>query len=82
MKRERRNNRIKGAIFVLVFIGLEMYAAYWKDSIRNPENSAFVVECAFNLGIEPQQVTQRQFNARYECGFSFCPKSQIINTKK
>ena len=38
----------------------------WVDSIKNPENLEFVEECAFNLGIHTSQVTQQQFNKRYE----------------
>ena len=37
----------------------------YKNSIHNPENSAFVVETASNLDIEPGEVTQKQFNERY-----------------
>lgn len=38
----------------------------WVDSIKNPENLEFVEEVAFNLGITTSQVTQAQFNKRYE----------------
>ena len=37
----------------------------WPNSIKNPENDPYILECAFNLGIEPHEVTQRQFNQRY-----------------
>jgi len=37
----------------------------WKDSIKNPSNDPYIVECAFNLGIEKHEVTQSQFNHRY-----------------
>ena len=37
----------------------------WEDSIKNPANSPYLVECAFNLGIETHEVTQSQFNNRY-----------------
>lgn len=37
----------------------------WKDSIKNPENDAYVVEVAFNEGVDKSQVTQEQFNKRY-----------------
>lgn len=37
----------------------------WECSIQNPENSEFVVETAFSLGIEPYEVTQEQFSERY-----------------
>jgi hypothetical protein len=38
----------------------------WVDSIKNPENQEFVEEVAFNLCIPVDQVTQEQFNSRYE----------------
>ena len=41
----------------------------WSDdyanSIENPENRQFVLECAFNLEIPSDEVTQRQFYQRY-----------------
>ena len=37
----------------------------WEDDIRNPANAPFVEEVAFNLEIEPEKVTQKQFNERY-----------------
>jgi hypothetical protein len=36
-----------------------------KNSIKNPNNKEFVNEVAFNLGIDPSKVTQKQFNNRY-----------------
>jgi hypothetical protein len=38
----------------------------WADNIHNPENEEFVEEVAFNLCIPTDQVTQEQFNSRYE----------------
>ena len=38
----------------------------WADNIHNPDNQEFVEEVAFNLGIYTSQVTQEQFNSRYE----------------
>lgn len=38
----------------------------WVDNIHNPDNEEFVEEVAFNLGIYADQVTQQQFNKRYE----------------
>ena len=38
----------------------------WTNNIHNPENEEFVEEVAFNLGIHADQVTQSQFNKRYE----------------
>lgn len=37
----------------------------WCDNINNPENHEFVVEVAFNEGVEMWEVTQEQFNERY-----------------
>ena len=37
----------------------------FKDSIHNPDNAPYIIECAFNLDIQPGQVTQKQFNQRY-----------------
>lgn len=37
----------------------------WCDNINNPENHEFVVEVAFNEGVEIWEVTQEQFNERY-----------------
>ena len=38
----------------------------WADNIHNPDNQEFVEEVAFNLCIPTDQVTQEQFNSRYE----------------
>lgn len=37
----------------------------WADCILNPENKEYVEEVAFNLNIKPEEVTQEQFNTRY-----------------
>lgn len=37
----------------------------WADCILNPENKEYVTEVAFNLNIKPEEVTQEQFNKRY-----------------
>tara|TARA_R110000868_G_scaffold400073_2_gene674215 strand:- start:820 stop:1086 length:267 start_codon:yes stop_codon:yes gene_type:complete len=37
----------------------------YEDDIHNPDNDEYVREVAFNLGVKPSQVTQKQFNARY-----------------
>lgn len=36
-----------------------------KNSIKNPNNKEFVNKVAFNLGVDPSKVTQKQFNSRY-----------------
>lgn len=38
----------------------------WDMSILNPENEEYVIEAAFDLGVLPDEVTQAQFNERYE----------------
>jgi hypothetical protein len=40
----------------------------WADNVNNPENREFVVEVAFNENVEIWQVTQAQFNERYDIG--------------
>lgn len=40
-------------------------AELWFNSIHNPENQPYVLECAFNLNISIDSVTQEQFNHRY-----------------
>lgn len=37
----------------------------WANCILNPENKEYVEEVAFNLNIKAEQVTQQQFNKRY-----------------
>lgn len=37
----------------------------WSNSIKNSDNSEYVIEVAFNLDIPVTEVTQEQFNARY-----------------
>jgi hypothetical protein len=37
----------------------------WENNANNPENHEFVVEVAFNEGVEMWEVTQSQFNKRY-----------------
>jgi hypothetical protein len=37
----------------------------WEDSISNPDNEEFVVEVAFNAGVDAEEVTQEMFNSRY-----------------
>ena len=43
----------------------EMGEFKWKSSIHNPDNQPFVLETAFNLGVPIDQVTQQQFEERY-----------------
>lgn len=37
----------------------------WEDDINNPDNEEFLVEVAFNEGIDKEDVTQEMFNSRY-----------------
>ena len=41
------------------------FIVYPVGDIRNPEEQPFILEVAFNLGIDPSEVTQEQFNDRY-----------------
>ena len=57
-------------ILLVIFIGIIALLAiiaklYWDSSIHNKANQPYVIEVAFNLDIEPNEVTQKQFNARY-----------------
>jgi len=38
----------------------------WDDNILNSENEEYVVETAFNNGCLVSEVTQEQFNERYQ----------------
>ena len=40
-------------------------AVKYSESIDNPSNLEFVLEIAFNEGIEVSEVTQQMFNERY-----------------
>lgn len=51
-------------IGIAIMIHISM--SRWDNNINNPANDAYVVEVAFNLDIEPWQVTQEQFNQRYK----------------
>jgi len=62
------NKLFKYIVITCLFLGVVMSivnCSRWKDSIYNEKNSPYVVEVAFNLGIDPVQVTQQQFNERY-----------------
>lgn len=47
-------------------ISVDACPVKWADNIHNPENEEFVEEVAFNLCIPTDQVTQEQFNIRYQ----------------
>lgn len=57
----RRFFILLAAIALLIYTGVRNSP----DSIYNPENQPYVLECAFNLGIDIEDVTQKQFNERY-----------------
>jgi hypothetical protein len=50
------------AVALLVHIG----DARWDNSIKNKYNEEYVIEVAFDLDIPVEEVTQKQFNARYK----------------
>ena len=53
-------------LVLLVGFFMALYNGFaWRDHVNNPANSAYVLECAFNLDIPPGMVTQKQFNQRY-----------------
>lgn len=52
-------------IIIIVIASDAWKAKKWNDSIDNPDNSAFVVEVAFNQEIHVDLVSQEQFNERY-----------------
>jgi len=37
----------------------------FKDSIYNPDNTPYILECAFNLDKPAHLITQKEFNRRY-----------------
>jgi hypothetical protein len=60
------------AIAVLTSCGSNKHIqcdAYGINSVDNPENEEYVNEVAFNLNIEPEEVTQVMFDARYSAGY-------------
>ena len=68
--REKLKNVIAGLIWIVAIYGLvqsfsDTNDVRWKDNINNPDNQPYVLECAFNLSIHPDSVTQEQFNRRY-----------------
>jgi len=55
-----------GGLFLYAIIMLTgCNSVAWEDDIYNRNNKEYVNEVAFNLGIDPSEVTQKQFNARY-----------------
>ena len=63
------NTIFKSIVKTLIVVGLCMAlvnSITWKDSIKNPKNSEYVKEIAFNLGISYYEVTQADFNRRYK----------------
>jgi len=64
----KHNTFYRNLVRFIIAVGLVL-AVYnkitFKDSIYNPDNAPYILECAFNLDIDPSQVTQSQFNRRY-----------------
>jgi hypothetical protein len=52
-------------VYLFVQFSNQIKSQRYENSIKNPENQPFVLECAFNLGIPIDSVTQEQFNERY-----------------
>ena len=63
-----KKNFIIGAIIIgTVILTLALFAKlWWTNSIHNQYNQPWVLEAATELGIEPHQLTQKQFNNRYD----------------
>jgi len=38
---------------------------HWSNSIKNSDNSEYVIECGFNLDKPVNKITQKEFNLRY-----------------
>ena len=60
---------IKTLLILAIFTGCSkqnsLSQVAWEDNVNNPENREYVVEVAFNEGVEIWEVTQSQFNERY-----------------
>lgn len=58
---------LKKLVFVLLFLCVVFLSGHslWEDSIHNPANEPYILEVAFNLGIDPSEVTRGQFTNRY-----------------
>jgi hypothetical protein len=61
------NTNWRRLFIVLLAIALMTYMGVRNspDSIYNPDNQPYVLECAADLGIDANDVTQLQFNERY-----------------
>lgn len=67
--KKQMNTIIKTLLILAICVGCNKQNSLsqiaWEDNVNNPENHAFVVEVAFNEGVEIWEVTQSQFNERY-----------------
>jgi len=52
-------------LFIILIVMFSVSCASYKDSVKNPENSEFVNEIAFNLDCKPEQVKQEWFKFVY-----------------
>lgn len=69
MNKIKRYLVIGSAVFLMlhVVVVLPMYVMIeWRDSIYNPKNRDYVVEVAFNLGLDTDEVRQIDFDRRYK----------------
>jgi len=66
MKLAHKEYIVRG-LLIMIMIAVFTYVGVRNspDNVRHPDNSEFVLEIAFNEQIAPEQVTQKQFNARY-----------------
>jgi len=64
MKRKQNITRtiiVLTAMTLMTVCGIRNSPEY----VHNPDNQPFRLECAFNLGIEAEEVSQLQFKERY-----------------
>jgi hypothetical protein len=66
MNLTQRNN-LKITIIILILMALFLWIGIRNnpDNIHHPDNQPFVLEVAFNEGIDTTEITQEQFNERY-----------------
>lgn len=62
---QKRN--LKLTIMALILISLMSWCGVRNsdDSVRHPDNQPYVLEVAFDLGVDVDKVTQLQFAKRY-----------------
>ena len=64
----KHNTFYRNLVRFIIAVGLVL-AVYnkitFKDSIYNPDNAPYILECAFNLDKPAHLITQKEFNRRY-----------------